>query len=255
MPAQTLAFAARFRGFASVAMDRIWVRVLICGIVLLQPVSAPSATGSTPTAGPARHCVMAARRAANTTGVPLDVLDAISLVETGRGTGTSLEPWPWTVNMEGAGHWFPSEQTARAFVFENFRRGARSFDVGCFQINYKWHGAQFASIEQMFDPLENALYAARFLRQLHAELGSWTLAAGAYHSRTPELARSYAVRFDTVRAALGRPQERDGNRNVRHGNGFAAALPLLAGEAARLGSLVPRPQHSITARRALIAVP
>ena len=87
--------------------------------------------------------------------------------------------------MKGTGLWFETEDAARAYVYEHFKRGARSFDVGCFQINYKWHHEAFASIEQMFDPMANALYAARFLGALKAEKGSWVEAAGAYHSRNP----------------------------------------------------------------------
>ncbi|SDE33894.1 hypothetical protein [Ruegeria marina] len=84
-------------------------------------------------------CDTAARRAARAHDVPFDVLRAITRVETGRSSGGTLEPWPWTVNMEGAGHWFPSQAAAQRFVFDRFKSGARSFDVGCFQINYRWH--------------------------------------------------------------------------------------------------------------------
>ena len=62
------------------------------------------------------------------------VLKAISLTETGRKTGGQFRPWPWTVNMEGTGHWFDTLDEARAYVSREFKRGARSFDVGCFQI-------------------------------------------------------------------------------------------------------------------------
>jgi hypothetical protein len=134
--------------------------------------------------------------------VPLSVLRAISLTETGRRRDGGFKPWPWTVNMEGAGVWFDGEDEARAHVFRHHQRGARSYDVGCFQINYRWHGEHFASIEEMFDPLANARYAARFLSELHAETGDWSRAAGAYHSRTREYADRYRARFDRIRARL-----------------------------------------------------
>ncbi len=153
-------------------------------------------------AGPAEICERVAVLASRQTGVPLDVLRAISLTETGRVRKKALQPWPWTVNMEGKGHWFETSDDARAFVFKEFKRGARSFDVGCFQINYKWHGDNFASIDQMFDPVANATYAAGLLRDLHSETGSWSKAAGAYHSRTPEYATRYRDRFDRILANL-----------------------------------------------------
>lgn len=144
-------------------------------------------------------CEQAAVEASRRSGVPLSVLRAISLTETGRKLEGQFRPWPWTVNMEGAGHWFDTLDEARAYVFKEFKRGARSFDVGCFQINYKWHHEHFSSIDEMFDPIANALYAARFLGELYQEKGDWNAAAGAYHSRTEEFATRYAARFAQLR--------------------------------------------------------
>jgi hypothetical protein len=145
-------------------------------------------------------CDAAAREVAPRAGVPLPVMRAITRVETGRGRG--LEPWPWTVNMEGKGHWFETRAEAEAFVARAMARGARSFDIGCFQINHRWHGTAFRSPSEMFDPLRNAAYAARFLKDLHAQSGNWSVAAGWFHSRTPERAREYRARFERVRASL-----------------------------------------------------
>lgn len=158
---------------------------------------------------PADLCENVAEQVSYETGVPVSVLKAISLNETGRKSDGAFRPWPWTVNMEGTGHWFDSRDEALRYVFQEYKRGARSFDVGCFQINYKWHGDQFRSIEEMFDPLASARYAARFLTDLHQETGNWSKAAGAYHSRTPQHATRYAARFDRFRAKLStqdRPQ-------------------------------------------------
>lgn len=186
-------------------------------------------------------CDAAAQHAAGETGVPLDVLIAITRTETGRATGDATHPWPWTVNMEGRGVWFDTKSEALAFVFDHFKTGARSFDVGCFQINYRWHGAQFASIEDMFDPLSNARYAATFLRTLYGESGDWTVAAGAFHSRTAVHADRYMVRFGSMLAELG-PLEgeetplRESSRTGHRQNRF----PLLQkGQATGLASLVP----------------
>lgn len=155
-----------------------------------------------PAAAAAALCDAAAARAATATGVPEAVLRAISLTETGRQREGTLQPWPWTVNMEGAGKWFDSAEEALAFVRTHHARGARSYDVGCFQINYRWHGAAFDNVEQMFDPDRNALYAARFLARLHAETGEWVAAAGAYHSRTPKYASRYSARFRRILARV-----------------------------------------------------
>lgn len=203
-------------------------------------------------ATPQTMCDAAAATVAAETNVPLSVLRAITRVETGRARDGALAPWPWTVNMEGVGKWFATEDAARAYVFKRFKAGARSFDVGCFQINYKWHGQAFASIEEMFDPVKNARYAAQFLDTLHAELGSWSKAAGAYHSRTKKYADTYVARFDSVHANLA-PQSATAaqpNPGTAGTNGF----PLLVqtGSTARLGSLVPLAQTTTVQPFALL---
>ncbi|MEO1313480.1 MAG: transglycosylase SLT domain-containing protein [Pseudomonadota bacterium] len=147
-------------------------------------------------------CDAAGVRAAQQTGVPVNVLRAITRTETGRARNGKLSPWPWTVNMEGLGKWFDNREEALAYVLQHHSRGARSYDVGCFQINYRWHGNAFASIEAMFDPATNALYAAQFLQRLYAEKGSWPKAAAAYHSRTPKFANRYRARFERIMARL-----------------------------------------------------
>jgi hypothetical protein len=54
----------------------------------------------------------------------------------------------------------------------------------------------------MFDPEWTATYAAQFLRTLYEERGSWSEAAGAYHSLTPEKAQVYRARFDRLLAGI-----------------------------------------------------
>jgi hypothetical protein len=172
---------------------------LIFVVLLALPFSAGAGHAQMATAQLSQMCENAAVEASRRSGVPVSVLKAISLTETGRKIDGTFKPWPWTVNMEGAGHWFDTQDAARAYVFKEFKRGARSFDVGCFQINYKWHNQAFSSIDEMFDPLANALYAAKFLSDLYAEKGSWKAAAGAFHSRTKEHAERYAARFSDLR--------------------------------------------------------
>ncbi len=152
---------------------------------------------------PPELCRQAAALAASQSNVPLRVLLAITLTETGRKRDGAFVPWPWTLNIEGDGFWFDSRAEAVAAAEQALRAGRVSFDTGCFQVNYRWHGEAFDSIEDMLDPAGNALYAARFLTRLHAELGDWSAAAGAYHSRTPRHATRYRAIFDRHFAALG----------------------------------------------------
>lgn len=173
----------------------------LAGALALGLSPALAAASGLRAADPAAICLAAGDRAADAHGVPRAVMRALTRTETGRARGGALQPWPWTVNMEGAGHWFDSRAEALAYVAREQARGARSFDVGCFQLNHRWHGQAFASVDAMFDPAANADYAARFIKGLHAEGGSWDQAAGLYHSRTPEFRNRYAARFARI---LGR---------------------------------------------------
>jgi hypothetical protein len=169
----------------------LWTACLLAGPAFAQ--------GGAPDAGLCENAILAGARA---TGVPQEVLHAISLTETGRVDGGRLRPWPWAINREGRGHWFRTRAEAMAFARQSIADGRPSFDVGCFQINYRYHGHKFVSLEQMFDPEAAAIYAGRFLRDLYGESGNWSVAAGAYHSRTPHFASIYRNRFDRIRAGL-----------------------------------------------------
>ena len=151
----------------------------------------------------AQICERAILEGARREGVPEGVLHAISLTETGRAQNGRLRPWPWAINREGKGYWFANRDEALAFAKASVAGGRTSFDVGCFQINYYWHGRNFRSLESMFDPANGADYAARFLRSLYAERGDWSAAAGAYHSQSPDRAGVYRARFDRILAGLG----------------------------------------------------
>lgn len=150
-------------------------------------------------------CEQAALGGARRGGVPASVLHAVALTETGHKRDGRLRPWPWAVNREGRGHWFATRNEALAFARASLAEGRTSFDVGCFQINYRWHGRAFASLEAMFDPDAGADYAARFLSELYRGRGDWSEAAGAYHSRTPHYAQVYRARFDRILAGLDKP--------------------------------------------------
>jgi hypothetical protein len=126
-------------------------------------------------------------------GIPDGLLLAVGKRESGRfdtQTGEVL-PWPWSVNSEGEGRFFMSREEAAAYVTAAERGGSRSIDVGCFQVNLKYHPMAFASLDDAFDPAANAAYAARFLRQLYDREGSWETAVAYYHSASPLLGVPY----------------------------------------------------------------
>ena len=155
-----------------------------------------------PQAGWANICDEAARTASSRTGVPINVLKAITRTETATKKFGEWAPWPWTVNVAGKGAWFLDRDMALSHASKALKQGKTSFDVGCFQLNYRWHSSGFASLSDMFEPNKNAQYAAEFLKNLRGEFGSWTAAAGAYHSRNEEFASKYRRRYSQIYAKL-----------------------------------------------------
>lgn len=138
-------------------------------------------------------CESAIDAAAATSVVPDGLLHAIAIVESGRPdsrTGT-IQPWPWTIDVGGQGYYFATKAAAISAVRTLMAAGVNSIDVGCMQINLSYHPAAFRSLDQAFDPMANARYAAVFLTALYNSSMDWTKAAGAYHSQTPTLAQPY----------------------------------------------------------------
>ena len=204
----------------------ISLKFLIVGIALVPQLVHAAAD-------PSAQCDMAAAQASRDSGVPIDILLAITRAETAQGDG---RPWPWTINADGAGNWYADKDQAVAAATAHGSDGTGTFDVGCFQLNIKWHGEGFASLSDMFDPEMNAAYAANFLAQLYQESGDWGAAVSAYHSRTPDLAEAYLAK---VKAILNDP-------NVNTAPVAEAAAPrqnlfplLQAGDQGSAGSIVP----------------
>jgi hypothetical protein len=190
--------------------------------------------------GDAALCDLAAQQAARRHAVPLDVLRSVALLETGRTKDGTLRPWPWALNAGGTGYWLDSKADAATKAQAILATGRRNLDLGCFQINYRWHGQHFGSLDDMLDPAQGADYAARYLLQHYQRLGDWKAAIGAYHSRTPELAQAYLARYDRVVQAMGPMPTGATQTPIRNRpdsqNGFA----LLTGSGGgALGSLVP----------------
>lgn len=116
--------------------------------------------------------------AARAYGVPLGVLYAVGLTETGRRNTL----YPHALNIEGKSVFPPSRQAARRDVIRAQRLGKKLIDIGCMQINHHYHGEKFRSVEHMLEPRANVRYAARFLKDLRRRQGSWTMAVARYHA-------------------------------------------------------------------------
>ena len=142
-------------------------------------------------------------RAAQDYGIPLNILYSVGLTETGH----QGELNPYDMNVDGrAVHSASLEEALARFAAER-ARGARFIDIGCMQINHKFHSDHFRTLRDMFDPEQNVQYAASFLKTLRAQEGSWTLAVARYNAgpNNPKAQRNYvcAVIGNMVASGVG----------------------------------------------------
>jgi hypothetical protein len=168
-----------------------------------------------------RLCSDAISKAERTGNIPTHLLSAIASVESGRWDRArrSRVAWPWTINAEGEGHFFPTKSAAILAVRQLQAEGVESIDVGCMQINLRHHPNAFDDLNEAFDPAANVAYAAKFLRSLYQEAGSWPQAAMRYHSATPGIGAPYR---DRVMALWN---QRQGTEGTGEGEDQAVAAP------------------------------
>ncbi len=116
-------------------------------------------------------CTAAIQAAERRYALPAGLLGTIAKVESGRpitGMG-DIRAWPWTIDADGAGLFLQSRAAAVAWAEQGLATGVRQMDVGCLQVNLQSHPGAFRSLNEAFNPMDNADYAARFLRRLAVE--------------------------------------------------------------------------------------
>ena len=153
----------------------------------------------------ASECEDWAARAGSAAGLPDGLLPAIARVESGGGGGRESGAWPWTLNEGGKSSYFDTKAEALTYLRAALDKGVTNIDVGCLQLNHRWHGAAFGTLEDMIDPEMNAKYAARFMVELHKRLGSWEDATRAYHSTNPARGNAYLDRVAAAQGTIGDP--------------------------------------------------
>jgi hypothetical protein len=150
--------------------------------------------------------------------LPSRILKAIATQESGRWNATYKrhQAWPWTINVQGKGFYFPTKAKAVAEVRRLQAQGIESIDVGCMQVNLRYHPDAFNDLEAAFDPATNVSYAAKLLRTQYERFSSWKRAVAAYHSGGADSpaaqlrGRDYASRVlrywrKEIDAMVGRP--------------------------------------------------
>jgi hypothetical protein len=173
--------------------------IWICALTSAQAGWGGFYTSSQPTVSKQRElvapiqsiCVREILLAQKRYNIPDNILLGIGLQEAGTRVNKQLTVWPWAINAEGKGRLHDTKASAMAWVAKQLKNGMRSIDVGCMQVNLRWHPNAFSSLPESFDPKINVDYAARLLIRHYEETGNWRTAAGRYHSKTPEKQQIY----------------------------------------------------------------
>ena len=188
---------------------------LIMLLTMLQPIQAQADEQAR--IRDAYACMNATIELEKEYGIQEHLLTTISSVETGRWDAATRQnvAWPWTVNAQGKGAFYPSKAEAIRAVKRLQAQGVKSIDVGCMQINLVYHPDAFNSLEEAFDPKANVTYAAKFLKNIYENKDNdWIKAAMAYHSSVPVKAQRYKKKlvnaYEQVKQAKYRRQQRLG---------------------------------------------
>ena len=170
---------------------------LLWGLVVIIAVWSSSSA----TAKAENVCEREMHRASVRYDVPLGMLYAVGLTETGR--KNSLQPY--AMNIEGRAEFFPSQAAALRRFTQVHAEGAKLIDLGCMQINHYYHSREFPSVGAMLQPGLNVDYAARFLKRLREREGNWTMAVARYHAgpNNDPAQKRYVCRVMTNMIATG----------------------------------------------------
>ena len=110
--------------------------------------------------------------------VPVRLIKAIAYLESGR----KGQIWPWAINFAGQAYYFKDRKSAEAFLCKLIAQGHTNMDVGCMQINLRWHGHKFKNPCDLFSPEIAIPFAASLLKEHAQRTKSWLKAAVLYPS-------------------------------------------------------------------------
>ncbi|TLG91336.1 lytic transglycosylase domain-containing protein [Pseudomonas edaphica] len=142
--------------------------------------------------------------AAHVVGVPAEVLYAIALQESGISLRGTTVPWPWTLNIAGAPHYYPTRAQACIALQSSLQNTAPTrIDAGLAQLNLGYQQHHYQRPCDLLDPYRNLAIAASILRDQYRPGESWLAAAGRYHRPAGgEIAERYRARVSRHLAKL-----------------------------------------------------
>ena len=119
-------------------------------------------------------------RAAAATGIPVEMLLAVSHVESGF--------HPYAINISGQSFFPSSHNEALGLLL----RSRNNVDIGLMQVNWGYWGDKFGlSKSELLDPQFNVLVGAKILEHCVRVSGSWWKGIALYHSSHDARQREY----------------------------------------------------------------
>lgn len=120
--------------------------------------------------------------AAQQAGVPVTMLYAIALQESGMNLQGRHVPWPWSLNVAGQTQRFPNRAAACAAL----KRALQQFkptqvDAGLAQVNVGYQQHRYQEPCELLNPYRNLRIAAQILLEQHQPGQDWLTTAGRYH--------------------------------------------------------------------------
>ena len=131
------------------------------------------------------NCYKIATKVEKEFKIPNKLLSSISITETGITKNGIYQPWPWSLNVRGESKFFDSRKEMTVFLEQVISKKQSNVDIGCMQLNYKYHRKMFKNLKNMVNPEENIYYAGKFLKELFHKHKSWKKAIARYHSSDP----------------------------------------------------------------------
>ncbi|MBY0280833.1 MAG: transglycosylase SLT domain-containing protein [Alphaproteobacteria bacterium] len=123
-------------------------------------------------------------------GIPDKLLASIAVVESRNS--------PWAVYALKKSRFFSTKEGAIDYIQKLKAKGVKNINIGCMQINLQSHGRRFKSLNDILPPYHNIAYAAKLMKVLYAQYGSWEMAVKHYHSSSSIYNVSYKDRVFSV---------------------------------------------------------
>ena len=164
----------------SVYKNKIYINKLFFILIIFSPINVFASVQAN------LVCEKIIKNIESLTEIPEGLLLGIGKTEAGRIIDKKeLRVWPWTVNHAGKSLFFDNKKQMKNYVLKHLSKGDNNLDVGCMQVNLKWHKHNFKEVNDMISPEPNISYAASFLIQLKSKYGNWNEAIKHYHSSNP----------------------------------------------------------------------